>query len=212
MSLAARLIAKRRTFQLFENNSQNFVKFLLEELCPGVPIPDTIKDILQRLEDVSTVAEAYGNVLPGGYPTSVTSSACTSFVTATGTTWFTASGETWVTAVEYFSSNDSNYSQSLSGVPPNGITSLNNRFNILKIAETRLRWKTAIIGAVTEGDVRKLTDLLGVKGNLAVSDKETGQTPMHIAVEQDNPCKYEQGLRRLRCRSTCLQNHLFLVE
>jgi hypothetical protein len=66
--IAARIVADRPTYWLFENNCQNFVKFLLEALCPGDPIPETIQDILQRLQNISTVAEAHRNVLPGAYP------------------------------------------------------------------------------------------------------------------------------------------------
>ena len=184
MRLAARIVAERPTFRLFENNCQNFVKFLLEALCPCVPIPDTINDIVQRLQDISTVARAYNDVLPGAYPASVASSTSTSFVTATGTTWLTASGDTWITALEYLSSNASNSSGSLTHVPQNREPKPNA---IFRIAERTLRGKTAIIRAVSEGDVDKVAALLRINADLSVPDKSKGQTPLHIAVEKDNP-------------------------
>ena len=50
MSLAAGIIAERPTFRLFENNCQNFVRFLLEVLCPGVSIPDTIQEVARYID------------------------------------------------------------------------------------------------------------------------------------------------------------------
>jgi len=101
---AIQIINEHPDYRLFENNCQNFVKYLLEAICPGVEIPDTIQCISQKLNDVSTVA-SNPTILPGAYPVSIISSKCTSFLTATGTTWVTASGDTWVTAAESLYSN-----------------------------------------------------------------------------------------------------------
>ena len=177
-------MAEHPDFRLFENNCQNFVKFLLGSLCPGASVPDTVKDISQRLLDITTVAHTYRDLLPGAYPASIASSTSTSYLTATGTTWLTASGDEWVTAVEYFSSQNSSYSQSLTGIP---LVNRNQGVAIFKIAQRALKGKTAIIRAVTAGDVDEVAALLRINADLSVPDKVTGQTPLHIAVEQDNP-------------------------
>lgn len=165
MNLAARIIAERPTFCLFENNCQNFVKFLLNALCPGVPIRDTIQDILQRLQDIPRVANAVNDALPGTYPASRSSGMSTSFKTASETTWVTASGDTWVIAIEFRPSSGSNYSQSLAGILP---LNHNQRPTIFKIAQRKLRGKTAIIRAVKDGDMDQVAILLRIQADLSV--------------------------------------------
>jgi hypothetical protein len=100
-----RIVAERPDYSLFENNCQNFVKFLLEVVCPGGPIPATIQLVLERLHsDISSPRQRLS--LPGAYPPSIISTERLSFVTASGTSWITASGDSWVTAVEYASLRD----------------------------------------------------------------------------------------------------------
>lgn len=102
-TLALRIIKEHPDYHLFENNCQNFAKYLLESLCPSVSIPETIQNILERLQDFSTQIS-----LPGAYPPSSISTYETSFVTASETTWVTASGNTWLTAAECLSFSDAN--------------------------------------------------------------------------------------------------------
>jgi hypothetical protein len=109
-----RIVLERPDYHLFENNCQNFVKFLLEVICPGSPIPATIENVLARWQDISTSRQ--GLSLPGAYPPSITTTerlsfvtaSETSWVTASETSWVTASGDTWVTAVDCLSFRDSN--------------------------------------------------------------------------------------------------------
>jgi hypothetical protein len=57
------------------------VQYLLKSIYPEAQIPDTIKNVLESLLDVSTVAD---NPLPGAYPPSLTESETGSFTTTTG--------------------------------------------------------------------------------------------------------------------------------
>lgn len=108
-----RIVEERPDYHVIENNCQNFVKFLLEIVCPNAPIPDTIQNVLERLQDISTSRQRLS--LPGAYPPS--SMECLSFVTASEmswvtaseSSWITASGDTWVTAVDCLSFRDSQF-------------------------------------------------------------------------------------------------------
>jgi hypothetical protein len=102
--LAMRILAERPDYSLFENNCQNFVKFLLEVICPNGPVPATIQMVLERMIDIKTSRQTLS--LPGAYPPSIISTEGMSFVTASGTSWITASGDSWVTAVDYGSFRD----------------------------------------------------------------------------------------------------------
>src|SRR5271163_2124225 len=68
LMIAMRITKERPTYELFENNCQNFAKYLVELMCPGCLTPDTILTVLQRWQD-STV-EPSGRI-PGTYPASV---------------------------------------------------------------------------------------------------------------------------------------------
>lgn len=108
---ALRIIKKHPNYELLNNNCQNFVKYLLEALCPGAPIPDTIQCVLERLQDMFTVTNNTIS-LPGAYPVSwKTSISLKSSATESGETWYTASGETWIMALGV-SPGASVYSQS----------------------------------------------------------------------------------------------------
>jgi len=85
LMIAMRITKERPTYELFENNCQNFAKYLVELMCPGCLTPDTILTVLQRWQD-STV-EPSGRI-PGMYPASVItilSSPDRTFVTAAET-------------------------------------------------------------------------------------------------------------------------------
>lgn len=103
-SIAQRIVDERPTYRLFENNCQNFVKFLLEILCPDASIPETIQCVLGHLHEIVNTELLFP--LPGSYPLSVTSTSGTSFVTAPEVIWVSSSGEIWMSAVE-LPSNDS---------------------------------------------------------------------------------------------------------
>jgi hypothetical protein len=96
-------VEERPDYSLFENNCQNFVKYLHQTVCPSASIPATIQNVLERLQ---TSRQRLS--LPGAYPASISSTDRVSFVTASGTSWVTASGDTWVTAVDCRLLRDSN--------------------------------------------------------------------------------------------------------
>ena len=91
---------ERPNYELFENNCQNFVTFLVDVLCPGAVIPETFQRILERLRDLVTVTTNNIRSLPGAYPLSNTS---ISLSVTSSESWITASDETWITAIEYLS-------------------------------------------------------------------------------------------------------------
>jgi hypothetical protein len=57
------IINSRPTYRIFHNNCQNFATYLLEALCPGVPIPDTIEKVLQRMQEFLEASQT--STLPG---------------------------------------------------------------------------------------------------------------------------------------------------
>jgi hypothetical protein len=79
--LAIRIIAERPNYHLFENNCQNFAKYLIEELCPGCLIPETIQSVLAQWQNASLQPRDH---IPGTYPASVItlSSENETFITA----------------------------------------------------------------------------------------------------------------------------------
>src|SRR5438105_2436997 len=109
-----RIIKEYPNYELFHNNCQNFVKYLLESLCPEADIPDTIQVVLQRLRDTFIAAADEQRTLPGGYPCSLKSTGTLSFqgslLTDTGETWYTASGPMWITAIGVKSGASTNIS------------------------------------------------------------------------------------------------------
>jgi hypothetical protein len=102
-----RLVKERPDYRLIENNCQNFVAFLLQVVFPNAHIPTTIQIVWDRLRDVSMIASTQDSLLPGAYPSSVTSTERVSFVTASKSSWITTSGDTWVTAVDALSLRNS---------------------------------------------------------------------------------------------------------
>lgn len=104
--VALRIIEEHPDYGLYENNCQNFVKYLLEFVCPGAVVPATIQNVLQRLQEASLAASKRVSI-PGAYPSSRNSTVSTSYVTASETSWLTASGDTWMTAVDCSSICDS---------------------------------------------------------------------------------------------------------
>ena len=174
--LAIRIIKSRPNFHLFENNCQNFVKFLLEAMCPTAPVPETIRCVIERLLDLSTVARRPGNPLPGTYPPSLAESDCDSFMTASGTSWWTASGTIWITAFECVSSNQSSLSVN-TGEP----RSRNILFNVFRFPSPRT---LAFHQAAAELDDTKIRLLLR-RRNLDVSIRDDqGRTALHIAARR----------------------------
>lgn len=92
-----RIIKEHPTYDIVNDNCQAFVRQLLQFMCPGSAVPDTIQCVLKRLRDAPNTN---GRVsFPGTYPTSVVSTDGNSIVTIRSeVTWFTASGTSWVTA------------------------------------------------------------------------------------------------------------------
>jgi ankyrin repeat protein len=161
-----RIIDERPDYRLFENNCQNFVKFLLEHLCPESPIPDTIQNVLQRLQDISQIDPAQDLSLPGAYPTSNASTESASFVTASGRTWISASGTTWVTAAESIASADSSFA-------PSNLSTVATRLQV-RVPQT------AVHHAVRTGNENTVLALLKYGPDLSV--RERGKTAVQLAV------------------------------
>lgn len=80
--LASRIVKDRPDYELFENNCQNFSKYLVDAISPGSFCVETIKDMLDQWLDLPVTPPGQ---LPGTYPKSVFNS-----FTETGT-YFTAS-------------------------------------------------------------------------------------------------------------------------
>lgn len=94
LMIAIRITEERPNYQLFENNCQNFAKYLIEFMCPACLTPDTILTVLQRWQD-STIEPS--NRIPGAYPASVatiSSSHNLTFVTAAETFVSSTDGNT----------------------------------------------------------------------------------------------------------------------
>lgn len=149
--VALRIVRERPNYELFENNCQNFVTFLLNVLCPGVLIPETIQCVLERLRDIVTLTTNNKTSLPGAYPLSNISISFNSSVTSSAESWFSASGETWITAIEY--------------MPPGRPTSLEKResrtMKTLKTTrEPTLRRKLVAVGDYQSGKTALLTYVL----------------------------------------------------
>jgi Ankyrin repeat len=100
--LATAIFDAHPNYRIIHNNCQNFATYLLEALCPGVPVPDTISKVLQGMIAQSQNPPSVTR-LPGTYPVS-TIQESNSYVTASETSWWTATGTEWVTAVEYTTS------------------------------------------------------------------------------------------------------------
>jgi hypothetical protein len=83
--LALRIVKDKPDYELFENNCQNFSKYLVDAISPGSFCVDTIKDMLDRWLDPAVIPLGR---LPGTYPRSVCSSSTET------RTYFTAS-EGW---------------------------------------------------------------------------------------------------------------------
>jgi len=67
---ALRIVEQRPDYKLFENNCQNFARYLVEEISPGSFCPNTIKHVL---EEWTTLATDPKRRLPGAYPNSIIS-------------------------------------------------------------------------------------------------------------------------------------------
>ena len=183
-SLAAiRIIDVHPDYDIFENNCQNFAKYLLEAICPDAPIPQTIADVLQRLQNIECLTEISGT-LPGAYPLSVSPTDDDSFVTASSTYWFTATATSWITAVDYslLSLNESriptiSHSINQSTVPKRNIVARG-----FAAIQKRLIPRMALIQAGRNGDVKRVKTLLDLHVDIHIEDKY-GKTVLYYAVE-----------------------------
>ena len=82
LMIAMRITKERPNYELFENNCQNFAKYLVELMCPGCLTPDTIQIVLQRWQNCTV--QPTGRI-PGAYSASlvtIVSSPDRTFVTA----------------------------------------------------------------------------------------------------------------------------------
>jgi ankyrin repeat protein len=181
---AIRIVDERPDYRLFENNCQNFAKYLLERICPGVAIPDTIQMVLERLKNAIS-PDAKTGKLPGTYPRSTVSlSGCTSYVTASGTIW--------VTAVEYCSivdpePEDSDHLQERDrdNSPKPVKQSVGIIAQVGAAVRKTLGGKMIVHTAVLSGNLKRLTALLNLGADLSIKDK-FGDTALHVAVQMDN--------------------------
>ena len=78
---AENITTSRPDYSLFENNCQNFVRFLLDAISPEADVSSSVESLLNRL----STGETFNNPLPGAYPHSVESaesnSSASSFTT-----------------------------------------------------------------------------------------------------------------------------------
>jgi len=186
---------------MFENNCQNFVKYLLKAVCPSEPIPDTIQVVWQRLQQCIWFAVAPNETtLPGAYPNSIVSTTRT-FKTASETTWITASETTWVTASEPRSSTGSEYQTRL--LPHLDDQARPPRNSLATAARGRLQGKTTILEsirdqagsgcsalhlAIFQNNFTILKMLLDAKVDTEIRDTD-GRTPLIRAAQHSyNDC------------------------
>jgi ankyrin repeat protein len=96
---ATHIVDTRPDYHVIHNNCQNFATYLLETLCPGAPIPDTIAKVLQGMVEQFNHPPSFPP-MPGTYPES-TIPETNSYVTASETSWWTAGGTEWVSCMEH---------------------------------------------------------------------------------------------------------------
>ena len=79
---AAGIMATRPDYSLFENNCQNFIRYLIDAISPGSDVWSSVRIVMDRL---SIGGEDLRYPIPGGYPQSFHSSESSnsSFATAT---------------------------------------------------------------------------------------------------------------------------------
>ena len=66
---AENITTSRPDYSLFENNCQNFVRFLLDAISPEADVSSSVESLLNRL----STGETFNDPLPGAYPHSVQS-------------------------------------------------------------------------------------------------------------------------------------------
>jgi len=88
---ALRIVLKHSDYHLFENNCQNFARYLVEKISPGSCCPKTIKDVLEEWTAAAILATDHDSdrQLPGAWPPSTPSTS-----TESGT-YFTAQEDTY---------------------------------------------------------------------------------------------------------------------
>ena len=181
--LAIRITHERPNYCLFVNNCPNFVKFLLEVVCPDASIPETIKCVFDRMLDISVIASMPDFSLPGAYPPSIAATTCDSFKTTAGRTWVTASGTTWITAAECFSiavsSSSTYYTESLNPRASRK-AKVNLRLTNQVINAVRIRFrggKGALHRAVLQSDEKRVRALLNLNADVLARDDEGRTAP-----------------------------------
>jgi hypothetical protein len=70
LTIALRIVKERPDYELFENNCQNFARYLVEKISPGSFCPNTIKHVLEEWRILATDSKRR---LPGAYPNSIIS-------------------------------------------------------------------------------------------------------------------------------------------
>ena len=186
LPLAIEIVTRYPDYRLFTNNCQNFVKYLLEALCPDAPIPNTIESVLFGLQEISC------GIIPGAYPpSSILSADCDSFVTASGTSWWTATETSCLTAANYSLITMENISQygedAITGEFPGDGQNIPRRQRIagkgFAAFQRRLIGRKALIDASRVGDVERVKKLLGINVNTEIKDKY-GWTALSFAAER----------------------------
>lgn len=185
--VAIRIVEAHPDYRLFENNCQNFVKSLLQFVCPHASIPATIQSVLQRLQDVSDITKGHYSSIPGGYPPTLVS-LHSSDTKETQSTWFTASGTSWLTAKEYIdmdSTGCESRSYPHSGAKIAGIRLRSNPRAVIRSFPARvhkgLHGNAALIRAVRIGDFEMVAALMRLNANVNARDG-LGKTALHWAV------------------------------
>ena len=184
---AATIISTRPTYRIIHNNCQNFATYLLEALCPGAAIPDTIEKVLKQISQLLEASQTAQ--LPGTYPLSSISTP-TTYITASGTSWWTASGTEWVTAIEYPTSIAKGYQSSTIASffrnensrrkrsRPNPLTAI-ARFR------SRRQLRNKLIKAINSNDLGAIVALLEKDVDLSLKDAAQ-YTALHYAIMEGN--------------------------
>ena len=180
---ALQIINTHPDYRLFENNCQNFAKYLLETICPDASIPQTITEVLQGLQNIRNVTPL--TAIPGAYPCSIASADNDSFETASGTYWFTTTETSWITAPDYsMMSVKENDDLSAMSHPINQDTSQRRSIATRGFAavQRRLIGRTALINAGRKGDIKRVVFLLDLNIDTGIRDK-SGKTALYHAAE-----------------------------
>ena len=182
--IAAIIIVNRPTYRLFDNNCQNSATFLLESLCPGAAVPDTIQKALERIAKQFDIEPLPSRRLPGAYPPSTTSGA-TTYVTASDRSWWTATGNEYFSTIECLTSlNEGDASSTINNFIYTHDSSRRNVFRGIFRGQTHLR--TALRDAIMTQNLDTVIEVLQEGVNVRSERGNGGFNPLRAAIITGN--------------------------